>query len=930
MAGNFDTIKAAALASIESVLNRWAPGGKRQGHEYLVLNPTRSDNKPGSFSINLNTGAWADFATGDKGGDLVALVAYIESKKQGEAATLLADFLGLNLEKSDPHKRATTAQNVPGNAVAPATRKNPEWLPLLPVPDGMPPPLAVHPKHGKPSMRWEYRDADGGLLCLVYRFEPKAENERKQFCPLTWCESADGKRRAWRWQGLSDPRPLYHLDQLAARPGALVIVCEGEKAADAAGLLLPDAVAVTMLNGAQAPARTDWAPLAGREVWLWPDNDPPGLECMATVADLLGKAGAVEVRQINIAAFFAAGAVIPEKWDAADAVTDGWTAERLLELRATADFFRGVDTMTPTAPQTATDAAPADPDMQQHRRPYFTVNDEGVFYNGVKDGNWQPPWWICSKLEVTAVTRDSKGEAWGRLLEFDDLDGVPHSWACPMELFAGDGAEFRRVLFSMGLRMATATSARNLLLQYVQTAKVQDRARCVERTGWHGGVFVMPERTIGEADERILFQSAASAPNTFKQRSKLAGWQQHIAAPCAGNSRLVFAISTAFAAPLLHVTGMESGGLHYRGDSSTGKTTALRVAASVWGGLDYLQRWRATDNGLEALAAQHSDCLLVLDEISQVDPKAAGEVAYMLANGSGKARANRTGTMRDTASWRLLFLSSGEAGLAEHMAQANRKPKAGQEIRLLDIPADAGCGLGLFDTLHDHATGAIFSKALTEAAGKYYGTPSHAFLEKLVQHLDKLPELVKKGQREFLAKHLPVDAEGQANRAALRFALVGAAGEIATAWGITGWQLGEASDAAAICFSAWLGQRGGAGNQEQAAMLGQVRQFLELHGNARFEDWERATDDHAPKTVNRAGFRRTDAATDATEFYILREVFRGEVCKGFDYKVVCRVLDSLGCLVTEGKSYDRKERLPLMGNTRCYRINANIWGGEHE
>ena len=940
MASTIKPVAIAALTSIESVLARWAPGGKRQGHEYLALNPTRSDSKAGSFSINLNTGAWADFATGDKGGDLVALVAFVEGKKQGEAAKLLADFLGLNLEKPDLHKRTTAAQNKAGNTIASTPANNPAWRALVPVAKDAPQPPKVHPKHGKPSMRWEYRDANSGLLCLVLRFEPKAEGERKQFYPLTWCESADSQRREWRWQGLPDPRPLYHLDQLAARPDVPVVVCEGEKAADAAGALFPDAVVVTMLNGAQAPAKTDWRPLAGRMVWLWPDNDAPGLECMAAVAGLLVAAGAAEVKQINLAAFaktpghdeagqptLAEGGALPEKADAADLLAQGWAAEHLHQLRDTADFFRGVDTMAPAMPEKP---ASAEPETPEHRRPYFTLADDGVYYNGVKDGNWQPPWWICSRLEVTAVTRDSKGEAWGRLLEFDDLDGVPHSWACPMELFAGDGAEFRRVLFSMGLRMATATSARNLLLQYVQTAKAEARARCVERTGWHGGVFVMPDRTIGEADERILYQSAASTPSTFKQRGKLAGWQKHIAAPCVGNSRLVFAISTAFAAPLLHVTGMESGGLHYRGDSSTGKTTALRVAASVWGGLDYLQRWRATDNGLEALAAQHSDCLLVLDEISQVDPKAVGEVAYMLANGSGKNRANRAGTMRDTASWRLLFLSSGEAGLAEHMAQANRKPKAGQEIRLLDIPADAGQGLGLFDTLHDYASGAAFSKALTEAAGKHYGSPALAFIEKLVQHLDKLPDLVKKAQREFMTNHLPGDAEGQSNRAAERFALVGAAGEIATAWGVTGWQLGEASQAAATCFKAWLAQRGGAGNQEAAAMLAQVRQFLELHGNARFEDWDRATDDHAPKTINRAGFRRTDTATEETEFFILREVFRVEVCKGFDYKVVCRLLDGLGCLAVEGKSYDRKERLPLMGNTRCYRVNSKIWGCEHE
>ena len=115
--------------------------------------------------------------------------------------------------------------------------------------------------------------------------------------------------------------------------------------------------------------------------------------------------------------------------------------------------------------------------------------------------------------------------------------------------------------------------------------------------------------------------------------------------------------------------GLDSGGFHWRGDSSCGKTTALRVAASVYGGPAYLQRWRATDNALEAVAAQHCDGLLILDELAQVDPRTAGECAYMLANETGKSRSTRTGQTRQRLTWRLLFLSAGEIGLAAHMAE---------------------------------------------------------------------------------------------------------------------------------------------------------------------------------------------------------------------------------------------------------------------
>jgi DNA primase len=92
---DFPRVNAAALSALPALLDRWLPGGRRQGAEYVARNPTRTDRRPGSFTINTRTGRWADFATGDRGGDVVSLAAYLHGLRQAEAARKLADMLGM-------------------------------------------------------------------------------------------------------------------------------------------------------------------------------------------------------------------------------------------------------------------------------------------------------------------------------------------------------------------------------------------------------------------------------------------------------------------------------------------------------------------------------------------------------------------------------------------------------------------------------------------------------------------------------------------------------------------------------------------------------------------------------------------------------------------------------------------------------------------
>jgi putative DNA primase/helicase len=589
----------------------------------------------------------------------------------------------------------------------------------------------------------------------------------------------------------------------------------------------------------------------------------------------------------------------------------------------------------------------------------FTVNESGVWFVGIDtDGSRKPPRWMCSRLDVVARTRDFDGQSWGYLIEWRDPLAQLRTWAMPARMLAGDGNEYRAALLNGGLHIAPGTAVRSQLTQYIQTRTPEAFARCTDRIGWHGNAFVLPRETIGShaADaERVVFQSDVTVENTFGTKGTLAQWRDAVAAPCVGNSRLAFAVSCAFASPLLRFVSMESGGFHLRGDSSSGKTTALRVAASVYGGKKYMQRWRTTDNALEAIAAQHCDALLILDELAQVDPKTAGECAYMLANGQSKARAARTGQPKPRLAWRLLFLSAGEIGLAAHMSEGGKRSRAGQELRMADVPADANAGMGIFEQLHEHEGGAAFATHMTRVSETHYGTAGLAFIGWLIAHHDGLAKRLRGELERITLSWIPKGASGQVDRVAGRFAIAALGGELATEAGLTGWATGEAEQAAKSCFDAWLASRGGAGNAEERQIIAQVRHFIEAHGAGRFTWWHRAADDHAPNTLHRAGFKRMLSAegkpirSDSdhgaafgermkgevgeevqTEYFILLEVFNREVCQGFDSATVKQLLRDRGFIACDADRLDHKTRLPGIGNARCIKLLPSIFDDDAE
>lgn len=506
-------VASAALGSIDSVLSQWLPGGKREGDEYLPLNPKRSDSKPGSFSINLHTGKWSDFATSDKGLDLVSLVAYLEGETQLKAAKRLAAFLGIKSGTNNPPKPARSDSKPSSNSKPSAEHKelngvkNPGgdgdgWQCVMPIPDKAPRPPAAHPKHGKPSKRYPYHDKDGRINFYHDRFD-KPKGEKKQFSPLTLWEK--NGRREWRFKAPPGLRPLYGLPSLLQYPDANCWFVEGEKAAEALQKLQPDHPILCWQGGSQAVDKSDYVPLAGRDCVIFPDNDLAGKNAANDLMKQLTATGALSVRVLNIDRL-----VFNPEWigegssrkldlskgeplaigdDAADLVARGWQAEHFTLLLKREGIF-----ISPDSKETKPGNKPDEQQSETVQRGFEMFDDGLYFLEPTKDGRLRRRK-VSARLEVLALARDADSREWGTLVRFSDPDNKVKQLVIPARAFNGDGLEASGRLLSEGLTIAP--KARQLVIEYLQTQNPEKRARTTNRTGWHGVnddlVFVLPD-----------------------------------------------------------------------------------------------------------------------------------------------------------------------------------------------------------------------------------------------------------------------------------------------------------------------------------------------------------------------------------------------------------------------------------------------------
>jgi putative DNA primase/helicase len=242
----------------------------------------------------VNNGRWADFATGEKGGDLISLYAAVYGIKNGEAFKQLSDdnsFRPLNRATPTPRPAA------------------PPEIEVTAPPADAGAPVMTHPTFGPPTTSWCYRDEIGKPQFYVARYEP--EGGKKQIVPWSWAPS----KARFIQKGFITPRPLYGLELLATRPDMPIMIVEGEKAADAARLFAGHVyVVMSWSHGVQSIDKSDWTTISGRKILLWPDADAPGIFAMQAIGARLEKS-CPEVKILDVTGQ-------PKGWDAADSGFD--------------------------------------------------------------------------------------------------------------------------------------------------------------------------------------------------------------------------------------------------------------------------------------------------------------------------------------------------------------------------------------------------------------------------------------------------------------------------------------------------------------------------------------------------------------------------------------------------------------------------------
>ena len=490
--------------------------------------------------------------------------------------------------------------------------------------------------------------------------------------------------------------------------------------------------------------------------------------------------------------------------------------------------------------------------------------------------------WLASPMDVIGTGRDDKDQYLIlRWLAFGA--GIPTTAAIPL---ADIGErEGWRTLKAGGVNVTTKSSLRAILADWLQRSGSRELWRVVHATGWQCGAYIMPDGEI------------IGSPYVVKGTAQ--GWRDTVARLAGGNYSMMTGIGAALAAPLIGLVGADGFGIHFYEQSSAGKTTTANVASSLYGDPDLLRlTWYGTALGLANEAAAHNDGLMPLDEVGQgADPVSVSQSAYALFNGVGKLQGAKEGGNRDLKRWRTVAISTGEMDLETFIATTGRKTKAGQLVRLLNIPlSKAVC-------FHDHQNGKQHADALKDAYQHHHGAAGREWIKWLADHQQQAIDTVRECEARWRSL-IPADYGEQVHRVAARFAILEAA--LLLGGVVTGWVAQTCRDAIQHSYNAWL-REFGTGNKEHQQIVEQTEAFLNAHGLSRFAPFPYSPADLPIRDL--AGYHQRGGHDESPMiFYTFPATFEKEIAAGFNAKQFAEVLKNAGMLTPpkSGRGYQRK------------------------
>jgi putative DNA primase/helicase len=537
----------------------------------------------------------------------------------------------------------------------------------------------------------------------------------------------------------------------------------------------------------------------------------------------------------------------------------------------------------------------------------YELKDDGVYYHYEKNGN-QLSIKICGYLTIEAITHDNNSRSFGRYLKFKNTLNVINYCYMPMSTLVDKSGAAHKELVDKGLYIEN--DCFNHVIKYINLASNLSSVQITNKIGWHNDSFVFADKTVGKQD--IFYQSNSfNISNPYSELGTLEDWQQNISRYCVGNPLLMFAVSISFSGALLKLCEQPIGiGFHIYGASSKGKSTISNVAASVFGKPSgYIRNWRTTTNGLEGVAVAYNDSTLILDELSQIKPNELGSAIYMLINGSGRSRADRSGDAKNTKQWQISVLSNGEKSVATHSAEEQEDINAGQMIRLLNIPLWGK--FGAFDSLHDLASGEELTKKLTSSYLKNHGVAGIKWIEALLSHSENYSKMLDVMIDDFKNEidQYSLSLTSQDMRALNSFAVVALAGDLATAFGITKWKPRQSLLSAVQCFLNWKSSSAAVNDIvytgadiENTKILQSMKNFLDVHGNSRFFDISNGYD--KTKIIhNSAGFKKF--GMDGQIMYIFNDISFKQAFKGHDLTIAINTFKDAGWLLFDVKRHKK-------------------------